>query len=85
MMVKAERALTQPIPYEIGIRQRDSLSTLKLNLIRHEIIKIEMKKGYRREHKQIQMICYADDAVIIAVNEENLQKLIKQFEDTSSH
>jgi hypothetical protein len=46
----------------------------------NEIIKdIKNKKGYRMENKEINIICYADDAVLIADNDDNLQRLLYQF------
>ncbi|XP_055389323.1 uncharacterized protein LOC129618543 [Condylostylus longicornis] len=41
-------------------------------------------RGYRTSKGEIKIICYADDAVLISENEDELQKLLHQFYITSS-
>lgn len=84
-MVRCKGKLSQPIKYETGIRQRDSLSPLIFNLIMmDEIIKnVRKRRGYKMGEKEIKIICYADDAIITTENEDDLQRLIKEFEDTA--
>lgn len=46
-----------------------------------EIIKkVEKRKSYKKGIKEIKIICYVDTAILIAQNEDVLQKLLKQFE-----
>jgi len=59
-----------------GIRQGDYLSPVLCNLIMKEIIK-DVKNaghGYRTNKGEIPILCYADDAVIISKNEDELQR-----------
>jgi len=39
--------------------------------------------GYRMGNNPIHIICYADDAVLIAHSEENLQTLLPRFDQTA--
>jgi len=57
-----------------GIRQGESLSPVIFNLIMYEIIKDVQKAGhgYRTNTGEITILCYADDAVIISENEDEL-------------
>jgi hypothetical protein len=52
----------------------DSLSPLLFNFAMNEII--EDKKGYKIRDKILNMICYADDDVLIADSENNVQTLL---------
>jgi hypothetical protein len=64
-----------------GIRQGDSLSPVLFNLIMDKIIANLLKElGYKMGNDSIHIICYADDAVLIADNEENLQTLLLRFD-----
>ena len=72
--------LTNPIPAGNGIRQGDSLSPLLFNIIMDEIIKkVSKLRGYKMGEKKINILCYADDAVLVAENEDDLQRLLHQF------
>lgn len=71
---------------QTGIRQGDSLSPILFNLIMDELIS-EVKrtgKGYRLGGKEIKIICYADDAVLISEDEDNLQRMLFKFENIAS-
>jgi len=51
------------------------------NLIVDKIIASQPKElGYRMGNDPIHIICYADDAVLIADSEENLQTLLIRFD-----
>ena len=51
------------------------------NLIMDNIIENLTKElGYRMGNDPIHIICYADDAVLIADSEENLQTLLSRFD-----
>jgi Reverse transcriptase (RNA-dependent DNA polymerase) len=68
-----------------GIRQGDSLSPLLFNLIMDEII-LQVKnlnRGYRMGEEIISIVCYADDAILIAESEDDLQRLLYQFNITA--
>ena len=74
------RKLTNPIPAGNGIRQGDSLSLLLFNIIMDEIIKkVSKLRGYKVGEKKINLLCYADDAVWVAEHEDDLQRLLHQF------
>ena len=83
--VKVDNDLTQDIPTPGGIRQGDSLSPFLFNLLMDSIIKqvADMNKGYRMGHNRISMVCYADDAVIIAETEDDLQRQLHKFYQAS--
>jgi len=70
-----------PIIIKNGIRQGDSLSPMLFNLIMDKIIEnLPKELGYRMGNDLIHIICYADDAVLIADSEENLQTLLSRFD-----
>lgn len=76
--------LTEPIEMTTGIRQGDSLSPLLFNIILDEIIKqTKTKRGYGMGNERIQILCYADDTVLIAENEDDLQRLLHIFNTTA--
>jgi hypothetical protein len=51
------------------------------NLIIYKIIvNLPKELGYRMWSNTIQIICYADEAVLIAEGEENLQILLLKFD-----
>ena len=46
----------------------------------NEIIKnLKALQGYPLEDESVNMICYADDATLIADNEDGLQRLTNRF------
>jgi len=64
-----------------GVRQRDSLSPMRFNLIMDKIIaNLPKELGYRMGNDPIHIICYADDTALIADSEENLQTLLLRFD-----
>jgi len=75
-MTRIHVNLTQEVPISTGIRQGDSLSPALFNLIMNEIIK---DRSYRTNKEEITILCYADDAVFISENEDQLQRLLYQF------
>jgi hypothetical protein len=65
---------------EKGIRQGDSLSPFLFNIIMNEIIKsIKGVRGYRTGDSLINLVVYADDVVLIAENEDDLQRMLFKF------
>lgn len=77
---RIEGELTESIPVDKGIRQGDSLSPLLFNIIMDEIIKqVRHLKGYKMGNRNITILCYADDAVLVAENEDDLQRLLYRF------
>lgn len=84
--VRTANKLSNKIPLTNGIRQGDSLSPILFNIIMDEIIH-EVKqagRGYRMGDKDIRIVCYADDAVIISEDEDNLQRLLYKFEQIAA-
>lgn len=76
--------LTEPINVGCGIRQGDSLSPLLFNIIMDEIIRnVRLLKGYSMGDQEITILCYADDAVLVAENEDDLQRLLHRFNCTA--
>jgi hypothetical protein len=65
--VKCHSKISGKTPAQKGVRLVDSLSPLLFKLIKNEIIiQMNRKKGCRMGKKEINIICYADDAVLIA-------------------
>jgi len=76
--IMINNTLTEEVPVSTGIRQGDSLSPLLFNIIMDRIIK-EVKatgKGFTTDKGEIKIICYADDAVLISENEDELQRML---------
>ena len=49
-----------------------------------EIIKLVRKlKGYKMGNKEVRILCYADDVVLVAESEDDLQRLLHQFNKTA--
>ncbi|XP_060516976.1 uncharacterized protein LOC132696257 [Cylas formicarius] len=68
-----------------GIRQGDSLNPLLFNIIMDEAIKkVRLDRGYRMGNDEVTIICHADDAMICAENEEDLQRLLNIFNRTGN-
>jgi hypothetical protein len=44
---------------------------------------VKTKPGYQLGSLNIQIVCYADDAVLIADSEDKLQELLNQFCNTA--
>ena len=71
--IQSHNQTSGPIIIKNGIRQGDSLSPMLFNLIMDKIIEnLPKELGYRMGNDLIHIICYADDAVLIADSEENL-------------
>ena len=71
-MVKIKGKLRTPFSIEKGIRQSNSLSPLLFNMVTVEIIKkINLKKDCVG-NKEIKIMCYTDD-ILIVENENDLQ------------
>ena len=72
--IKVEGKLTKTVPVKKGIRQGDSLSPLLFNIIINEIIEdIKTLKVYSIGDEHISCICYADEAALVAEDENSLQ------------
>lgn len=75
--MQSDAQLTEPIDIGNVIRQRDSLSYMIFDLFIDEVIKsVNKGRGYRMG-KEIKIICYIDDAVLIV--QDDLQRLIHRF------
>lgn len=83
MKVKHNEQISQAITTGQGIRQGDSLSPILFNLVmKHILNNLSNKKGYYFGSYNINSICYADDTVLIAESEDDLQRLLFQFYKT---
>ena len=72
------------MPVSNGIRQGDSFSPLLFNTVMDEIIKqVRKLKGYKMGNKEIKILCYVDDAVLVAESKYDLQSLSHQFNKTA--
>ena len=66
-----------PIQAESGIRQGDSLSPLLFNVIMDEIVKkVKPMRGYRMDGGEVNILCFANDALLIASNNDDLQRMV---------
>lgn len=76
---------TEAIPTPGGIRQGDSLSPFLFNLLMDQIIDevTAMGIGFRMSGRRISMVCYADDAAILAETEDDLQRQLYKFHQIS--
>jgi len=71
--IRSNNQTSRPIIIKNGVRQGDSPSPMLFNLIMDKIIaNLPKELGYRMGNDPIHIICYADDAVLIADSEENL-------------
>jgi hypothetical protein len=68
-----------------GVRQGDSLSPILFNLMMDKVItNLPKELGYRMGNNPINIICSADDAVLIADSKENLQALLLKFDQMAA-
>lgn len=83
--IMSDGTTTREVPVSTGIRQGDSLSPILFNLILDQIVnKVKtIGKGYKMGQKEIKILCYADDTVLIAENEEDLQRMLHKFNQTA--
>lgn len=83
--IKVNGQMSDDVHSPGGIRQGDSLSPFLFNLIMDEIIKevTSLNLGYRLNKNTTSMVCYADDAAIIAETEDDLQRQLYKFYKTS--
>lgn len=59
--------LTDPIPVNNEITQADSLSPLLFNVTMDKVIrKVCDRRGYKLGRKEMKILCYTNDAVLIA-------------------
>lgn len=80
--VKTNQNLTKEIDVKVGIRQAESLSSTLFNIIMNEIIEEvkELHIGYEMANRSLGILCYADDATLMAESEDDLQRLLFKFE-----
>ena len=85
MRVKVDNELSKEVKVGTGVRQGDSLSPFLFNLIMDKIIEAvrDTRIGYRMGYNKISIICYADDAVLVAEDEDDLQRLLHRFNLTA--
>lgn len=84
MKAKIHGQLSETIPTGTGIRQGDSLSPLLFNIIMDEIVKkVKTKRGYPMGDNTISVVCYADDAILLARSEDDLQRILHEFNTTA--
>ena len=83
--IKIQNTLSEQVQISKGIRQGDSLSPTLFNLIMDQIIQQVKNKnlGYQMHNTKFNILCYADDAVLMADNENDLQRLLLQFQKTA--
>ena len=78
--IRTDEGLSDPVRTPTGVQQGDSLSPALLSLIMDEIIsKVRSLNGYKMGTGKINITCYADDAALVAESEDDLQRLLHQF------
>lgn len=76
--------LSDAIVINKGVRQGDSLSAFLFNLVMDKLIRaVRPRRGYTLRNRNINIICYADDAVLIADSEDELQRILHTFNMTA--
>ena len=79
--IRSNNQTSRPIIIKNGVRQGNSLSPMLFNLIMDKIIaNLPKELGYRMGKVPINIICYADDVVLIADSEENLHTLLQYLD-----
>jgi len=83
--VRVGQELSNEVPTSDGVRQGDSLSPLLFNLIMDKIIQNieETGRGYKMGSNEVKCVCYADDAVLISDNEDDLQRQLFNLINTA--
>lgn len=81
MHILVNNSLSEEVPNVAEIRQEDSLSPLLFSIIMDRIIADVKEAGreYRFNKGTIKMICYADDAVIVAEEEDDYKGCCTDF------
>ena len=63
---------------------RYSTSPLLFNIIMDEIIKaVQVLKGYKMRDRNVNVLCYADDAILLVESEYDLQRLLHEINCTA--
>ena len=76
---------TEEVQILTGIRQGHSLSPMLFNLVMDRSIKVKgVGWGYRMGQTEFKILWYADDAVLIAESEDNLQRMLFEFNQTAN-
>jgi pheromone shutdown protein TraB len=84
--IKSNNQTSRPIKITNDVRQGDSLSPMLFNIIIDKIIaNLTKELGYRMGSNTIQVICYAEDAGLIAESEENLEILLLKFDEIAEN
>ena len=76
--IKFNDGISQPIHINKGVRQGCSLSPVLFNIYINKIIqefKTVIKKGKNNNRKLVTMILYADDQILMATSEDDLQTM----------
>lgn len=70
----------------MGIRQGDSLSSVLSNVVIDEIILQvrEVDAGFGMGEKTGKILCYANNAILMAQSEDELQRLLYRFTRASN-
>lgn len=76
--------LLDPIPLKSEIRQGDGLSPILFNLIMDQIIQGTKTAGKGLTKAEIKPVSYADDAVLTAEGEDDLQRMLCASQKTKS-
>ena len=70
--IQSGTSTTEEVQICIGNSQGDSLSPMLFNLVMDRIINQTKGEGRGYRMGQTKILCYADDAVLIAESEDNL-------------
>lgn len=82
--IVAREGLTDVIVINRGVRQGDSLSSFLFNLVMDKLIRsVRPRRGYMMGNRSVNVICYADDAVLVADSEDELQRILHVFNLTA--
>ena len=81
--IKVNQYYTDWFYIESGVRQGDPLSPTLFSLFINELVVIvnSLNLGVEIEDKNVSILAFADDIVLIAKNTEELQKILKEVEN----